>query len=365
MRANFKNIRLEIFGESHSDEIGMELYGIPRGEAVSLRSVQAFVDRRKSGDNAWSTPRREPDIVCFESGIKDNTADGRVIRAKIINQNVRAGDYHQLINKPRPSHADYVAFVKGEVRSGGGRFSGRMTAPLCIAGGIAKDILSAKGISVIAYISRIGNAKGSLCYEDTEITPDIIFAAQAKGLSELDSVPENAMLREIMDAKRDGNSVGGEIECAVFGLPVGLGDAMFDGLEGAISYAVFAVPAIKAIAFGAGFGLARMRGSEANDALEYRNGRIVTKTNNNGGINGGVSNGMPLTLKVAIKPTPSIPMKQHTVDLERGENTTIEIEGRHDACIVPRAVPCVEAAVSLALLDVWLGENAGVGASPK
>lgn len=361
MRANFRNIRLEIYGESHSSEISMELHGIPKGEVVSPQSVQAFVNRRKSGDNAWSTPRREPDIVCFESGITDNTADGGVIRATIKNGNVRARDYNSLINKPRPSHADYAAFIKGGATSGGGRFSGRMTAPLCIAGGIARDILSAKGIAVAAYISRIGKAKGLICYDDAEITLDMVIAAQARSLAVMDGAAENAMLQEIMDAKRAGDSVGGEIECAVFGVPVGLGDAMFDGLEGAISYAVFAVPAVKAIAFGAGFGLARMRGSEANDAFEYRDGKVVTTTNNSGGINGGVSNGMPLTLKVAVRPTPSISIRQHTVDLERGENTTIEIDGRHDACIVPRAVPCIEAAVSLALLDVWLGENAVAG----
>ncbi len=359
MEANFRNIKLEIFGESHSEEIGMVLSGIPKGEAVSQGNVQYFLDRRRSRVSAWSTARMEPDIICFESGIADDTADGGPIRATIKNRNVRASDYSKLANKPRPSHADYAAFLKGRSTSGGGNFSGRMTAPLCIAGGIAKDILLRKGVTVAAYISRIGEAKSQLCYENTEITPDMILAAQARSLTVLDEASLGEMLSEVDRAKEAKDSVGGEIECIVLGLPAGLGDAMFDGLEGLISYAVFAVPAVKAIAFGAGFGLSQMRGSHANDAFEYKDGGVVTKTNNSGGINGGVSNGMPLTLKVAIKPTPSISIRQHTVDLQRRENTTIIVEGRHDTCIVPRAVPCIEAAVALSILDVWLGEYNG------
>lgn len=356
MKANLKKLKLEIFGESHSDEIGMELGGLKAGEILSLSAVQSFVDRRKSGQNAWSTPRKENDKVIFISGFKDDdgaVTDGGTIRAVIKNTDIKSDDYESIKNLLRPSHADYAAYLKGGISSGGGKFSGRMTAPLCIAGGIAKEILKKRGIMLGAYVSQIGNAKGK-SYNDIEVTPQMLLDAQSRNLPTLDKSCEAAMIKEIEEAKKCGDSVGGEIECVVFSPPKGLGDAMFDGLESAISYLVFAVPAVKAIAFGAGFDFVSMRGSIANDAFRIDNGNIMTETNNNGGINGGVSNGMPLTLKVAVKPTPSISVEQKTVDIANKRNTTIKISGRHDTCIVPRAAVCVEAAVSLALLDEML-----------
>jgi chorismate synthase len=354
MQANFKALKLSIFGESHSEFIGMELWGIPAGLEISQDAVQAFLNRRKSANNAWSTPRREADIVEFESGIKNGKTDGGVIRAVIKNTAQKPADYADAALKPRPSHADYAAYLKGNWTSGGGRFSGRMTAPLCMAGAIAVEILKTKGVEVAAYISEIGGIL-STSYKTDQITLESIRAAQQKPLAVLSNDQTAAAIeKKIAAARADGDSLGGAVECAAFGLPAGLGDAMFDGLEGRISYALFAIPAVKAVEFGAGFDLVKMRGSEANDQMYVEGGNIKTLTNNSGGICGGVSNGMPLTLRVGIKPTPSIARTQHTVDLATMQNTTLEVSGRHDVCIVPRAVPCVEAAVAVILLDTLL-----------
>jgi len=410
MQAYFKKLKFDIFGESHCAEIGMVLEGVPKGVSVSSESVQTFVDRRKSGNNVWSTPRKEADIVEFTNGIENGKATGEPIRAIIKNTSVKTGDYDKIIFKPRPSHADYVAGVKDKCSSGGGRFSGRMTAPLCIAGAIAIDILEQKGIEIGAYISEIGGIKGG-SYKTREVSIEEIRIVQKQPLAllnrhqkleiigeenqkfiddnakseknvkaegnaktedntnsktELNTKFEDSEKHEengsvaseienaILNAREAGDSLGGAVECMVFGLPVGLGDAMFDGLESRISSALFAIPAVKGVEFGSGFEFAAMCGSEANDEFKFQNGKVVTTTNHNGGINGGISNGMPLTLRVAIKPTPSISIEQATVDLKTGKNTTIKIEGRHDACIVPRAVPCVESAAALAILDALL-----------
>ncbi|HKL93724.1 MAG TPA: chorismate synthase [Clostridia bacterium] len=353
MLSNFSRLKLEIFGKSHSSEIGMVLTGIPKDTEISKDSAQAFVDRRKSGNNAWSTPRHEPDIVEFVSGIKEGKATGEPIRAQIRNTQAKQADYDEICITPRPSHADYVASVKGEYATGGGRFSGRMTAPLCIAGGIAIDILKRNGIEIGAYIQSIGNINGA-SYKNGEVSISQIKEAQRERLAVLDKSVQVEMERAILEARDVGDSLGGSVECMVEGLPVGLGDALFEGLESRISSAVFAIPAVKGIEFGSGFDLTSMRGSEANDTFLFDSGKVVTSTNHSGGINGGISNGMPLTLRIAVRPTPSISIPQATVDLEKKVNTTIQIKGRHDACIVPRVLPCVEAAVALTLLDALL-----------
>ncbi len=353
MKANFKNIKLEIFGESHAKQIGVKLSGVPSGESIALEDIQTFLDRRKS-NSSWSTPRKEDDIVLIQSGIVDGVTNGEEICAIIENKDIKKSDYSSLLNKPRPSHADYTAYLKdGEISTGGGRFSGRMTAPLCIAGAIAKQFLQKRGVEILSYISQIGSIKAP-SYTDTIVSKELIECAQTKQLAALCPRSIEKMIAEVESVKAKGDSVGGEIECVVFGFPAGYGDALFDGLEGAISYALFAIPAVKAVAFGLGFDFAKAYGSSANDAFAYKGDKVITLTNNNGGINGGISNGMPLVLKVAIKPTPSISLVQKSVDLLKKENTTIKIEGRHDACIVPRALPCVESAVALALLDCYL-----------
>ncbi len=353
----FSKISVEIFGASHAPQIGVRIKGLPRGAAVDAARVQEFLDERKSGLNAWSTPRKEPDKAIFTEGIADGKISGDVVEAVIQNTCQRSSDYDKYKFTPRPSHADYVATVKDGDKvdlAGGGRFSGRMTAPMCIAGGIALQILESKGVKIEAYVSEIGKVKGK-SYSDAPIFPEEIENAKKNGLFALSKTEE--MTEEVIRARSDGDSVGGAIECIVYGVPIGLGDALYGGTEGRISVSLFAVPAIKSVEFGLGKDFSEKRGSEANDPFVFQNGKVVTETNNNGGINGGITNGMPITLRVTVKPTPSISLPQKTVNLQSGEDTVIEIKGRHDACIVPRAVAAVRAAVALAVLDEFLEEN--------
>lgn len=346
----FSNLKVEIYGTSHSEKIGVRLGGIPRGTKIDVELVQKFVDRRKSRQNAWSTSRIEPDRVVFLSGISGGVADGGVIEAEIANTNVKKSDYGDLKFIPRPSHADYVSAVKdktGECPSGGGRFSGRLTAALAIAGGIAKQILENDGIKVLSYIREIGGVVGdNFAYSTINAQKIENIETELKSLSRADEM-ENA----ILNARADGDSVGGVVDVMAFGVPLGLGDNLFSGLEGRIAMAVFGVPAVKGVSFGAGFEFAKMLGSEANDQLMFDGKKVVTKTNNSGGINGGISNGMPIALSVAIRPTPSIAKEQDSVDLRTCENVKLSIKGRHDACIVPRALVPLESAVALAILD--------------
>lgn len=353
----FSEISVEIFGASHAPQIGVRIKGLPRGTAVDAARVQAFLDERKSGHNPWSTPRKEPDKVIFTEGLTDGKVDGDVVTAVINNTCQRSSDYDKYRFTPRPSHADYVATVKDGDKvelAGGGRFSGRMTAPMCIAGAIAMQILEKQGVKIEAYVSEIGGIKGR-SYSDSPITPEEIENAKKNGLFALSKTEE--MTQAVIEARRNGDSVGGAIECVVFGVPVGLGDALYGGTEGRIGVSLFAVPAVKSVEFGLGKGFAEKRGSEANDPFVFVNGKVATETNNNGGINGGITNGMPITLRVTIKPTPSISLPQKTVDLSTNEEIVVEIRGRHDACIVPRAVPAVKSAVALALLDEFIEEK--------
>ncbi len=349
-------LRLRIWGASHASAIGMEFEGISAGEKIDLEELQAFVNRRSAVSAVYSTSRREEDRVEILSGIDNGVTNGKVIRARILNVCHKSSDYESIKNTPRPSHADFVANIKyagKEDMRGGGKFSGRMTAPMCIAGGIALQILAKSGISVNAYISQIGSVAG-ITYKQRDITEQEAVAAKSKKFPLIDSSYESAMIDEIAKAKNAGDSIGGIVEGIAFNLPIGLGDAMFEGLEGKISCALFGIPAVKAVEFGSGFNFAAMKGSVANDIFYYDNGKVKTLTNHNGGINGGISNGMPLTFRVAFKPTPSIATPQKTVDLTKQDMATIQIEGRHDACIVPRAVPVVEAVAAISLLDSLL-----------
>lgn len=349
----FNNIKVEIYGESHSEKIGVKLSGIKKGTPISLQSVQDFVDRRKSGDNVWSTPRKETDKVVFLSGVDNGALNGETIEGVIYNANIRSNDYAEIKTIPRPSHADFVCAVKDKTMvcpSGGGRFSARLTAPLCIAGGIAKDILLARGIKVLSYIRRIGSVSGD-SYLTTTVTDTLIENIQ----TELKSLSNaNQMEKEIALAKSEGDSVGGRVDLVVFGLPIGIGDNLFNGLEGRISTALFGVPAVKGVEFGLGFDFASARGSFANDPFDICDGKIFTTTNNSGGINGGITNGMPVTVSVSLRPTPSISKPQKSVDLKTGERVEFSIKGRHDACIVPRAQVVLEGALALSVLDALM-----------
>ena len=346
-----QHLRLSIFGQSHSEAVGMTLDGLPAGIPVDLDELQTFLNRRAPGRNDWSTPRREEDRPEFLCGLKDGFTCGAPLSAIIRNSNTRPKDYSQLKITPRPGHADYTAEVKYrgfQDYSGGGHFSGRLTAPLCIAGGIVKQALKELGIAVDARIKAIAGI--------VDASP---FAASVAGkeFPVADDKIGEQMREAIAKARAEGDSVGGVVECVVRGLPVGIGEPMFDGLENQIARMVFAVPAVKGIEFGAGFAAAGLRGSENNDAFCVQDGRIETVTNNAGGILGGISTGMPVVFRAAIKPTPSIAKEQQSVNLNSMEPSALRIEGRHDPCIVPRAVPVIEAAAAIAITDLILGES--------
>ena len=342
-----KNIRVEIFGESHSDKIGVKASGFPSFK-FDRDKLEKFMARRRAV-GPYSTARSEPDVPVFD-GVTDGMISGD-FTAVIYNTDKRSADYSELRGKPRPSHADYAWHLKNGVVdfTGGGRFSGRMTAPLCIAGGIAKDYLERLGINIYAYISGIGTTEGR-SYKDGKIAAEELVSLIASGEFPALSNGKN-MLNAIAEAKAQGDSLGGVIECIVYGMKAGVGDCLFGGLEGKISSLVYSVPAVKGVEFGDGFCLTKMPGSVANDSLEYVDGAVKITKNSAGGINGGISNGNDVTLSVALRPTPSIAKEQDTVDLINKVNTKIKIKGRHDACIVPRAVPCIESAVALAILD--------------
>ena len=355
-----KTLRVGVFGESHGAAIGVTVDGLPAGERIDMDELQAFLDRRRPGKNPLSTMRRETDVPEFLSGLRDGVTCGTPLCAVIYNSDQHSADYAELADKPRPSHADYTAWVKWRGQAdmrGGGHFSGRLTAPLCVAGGIAGQILARRGIFVGAHLAAVGTEEDETF--PLHPTDELFRAVAAKPFPTLSDAAGERMQRVILDAREAQDSVGGIIECAAIGLPAGVGEPMFDGVENRLAAALFGIPAVKGVEFGAGFGSARLRGSENNDALRVENGRVVTETNRAGGILGGITNGMPLTLRVGIKPTPSIGQKQKTVSLSRMENTELTVHGRHDPCIAHRAVPVVEAVTACVLLDLLLEEHHG------
>ena len=350
-----ENLKLSIFGQSHGPAIGVVLDGIPAGLPVDLEKLQIFLNRRAPGQNDWSTPRKEADRPEFLGGILDGYTCGAPIAAVIYNKNTRSGDYENLKNCPRPGHADYTAQVKYggfQDAAGGGHFSGRLTAPLCIAGGLCKQWLEEMGIHIAAHIFQIAGI------EDNPFDPLAPQLDKVKSdFPVLNTKTGKTMQDHIAEARKNGDSVGGRIECAVTGLPAGIGEPMFGGVESRIAQIVYGIPAVKSIGFGAGFSAGYMRGTQNNDNFTLQNGEVKTLTNHCGGILGGITNGMPVIFDVTIKPTPSIAKPQQTVNLKTGEITTIEVKGRHDPCIVPRAVPVVEAAAAIAIYDLILGNT--------
>ena len=344
-----EHLKLSIFGQSHAPAIGMTLDGVPAGQAIDLDELQRFLDRRAPGRAEYATPRKEADRPEFLSGLVGNVTCGAPLAAIIRNTNTRSGDYSNLAVVPRPGHADYTAAVKyGGVQdaAGGGHFSGRLTAPLCIAGGVCLQLLRREGIEIVSRIAAIAGV---------EDAGELTASTAEKKFPVVDDAQGTKMREAIAAAKAEGDSVGGIIEVAAFGLPVGLGDPMFGGMENRIAAIVFGIPAVKGVEFGEGFGAARLRGSENNDGFCVRDGKIGTITNHCGGILGGITNGMPLRFRAAVKPTPSIFRPQRSVNLETMEETTLQIQGRHDPCIVPRAVPVMEAAAAIAIYDALLG----------
>ena len=341
-------LRLSVFGQSHAEAVGMTLEGLPAGLQVDMDALQAFMNRRAPGRNEWSTTRREEDRPEFLCGLKDGKTCGAPLTAIIRNRNTRSEDYEQLLRLPRPGHADYTAQLRYggfQDATGGGHFSGRLTAPLCIAGGVLLQMLEAKGIRVGA---RIRAAAG---IEDN--SPFSASVAE-KAFPTVSDETGEAIKSAIAAAHAEGDSVGGVIECVIRGIPGGLGSPMFDGVENRIAQLAFAIPAVKGIEFGSGFQSAMMRGSQNNDDFAVEDERIVTETNHAGGILGGITTGMPVVFRVAVKPTPSIALPQKSVNLETLQPETLCISGRHDPCIVPRAVPVVEAVAAIAAADLIL-----------
>ena len=344
-----ESLKLCIFGQSHGKAIGMTLDGIPAGLSVDTAALQLFLNRRAPGQNDWSTPRKEEDQPEFLSGLVNNITCGAPITAIICNNNTRSGDYENLKDQPRPGHADYTAQIKyGGYQdvAGGGHFSGRLTAALCIAGGMCKQWLDNMGVHIHAHILSVGDVQ-----DDTfdALAPQSV----SEGFPVINTAKGQQMIQRITDTRARNDSIGGTIECAVTGLPAGLGDPMFGGAENRISQIIFGIPAVKGLQFGD----TKTYGSQNNDSYRIENGKITTATNHCGGILGGITNGMPLIFRVQMKPTPSIGMQQETVSISGLESVKLEVKGRHDPCIVPRAVPVVEAAAAIAVFDMILSRS--------
>ncbi len=352
------NLKVSIFGQSHSAAIGVVVDGLPAGLLLDLERIRRFMARRAPGKAPYATARKEADAPEIVSGLtEDGFTCGAPLCALIRNTDARSKDYSQLRDLPRPSHADYTAFVKygghHDIR-GGGHFSGRLTAPLCFAGAAAMQLLEQQGVFVGAHISSVGSVQDAP-FPPTALTQEQLLAPGRKEFPVVDDNAGQAMQRQIEEARQDRDSLGGVVECGVVGAPAGLGEPMFDGLENRLAAALFGIPALRGVEFGAGFAAAAMRGSRHNDPFSLdETGKVVSLTNNHGGILGGISSGMPILLRCAFKPTPSISQPQQTVSLSQKQNRSLTIEGRHDPCIIPRALPCVEAAVALVLLDFML-----------
>jgi chorismate synthase len=353
-----KKVRISIFGQSHSPAIGVSIDGLPAGIKIDTEELRAFLKRRAPGQSEISTARAEDDAPEILSGLVDGVTCGAPLAVIIRNTDARSADYRELRDIPRPSHADYTAYIKYngfQDVAGGGHFSGRLTAPLCIAGGICLQILRGMGIFVGAHILRIGGAQDDP-FDPVDVSNAEFDAILKNPLPVLNREAGESMKKQILEAKEKGDSVGGIVECAAIGLPIGLGDPMFDGIENRIAGIIFGIPGAKGIEFGSGFAVAGRRGSENNDSFYMDGENVKTRTNNSGGILGGITNGMPVLFRVAFKPTPSIGMEQDSVSIERAENAVLQVKGRHDPCIVPRALPCVEAAAAIALYDAFLDQ---------
>ena len=352
-------LRVTVFGQSHADAIGCVIDGLPSGFRPDLQQLAAFMARRAPGQNTpWSTARTESDLPEILCGLVDGITCGAPLTAVIRNSDQHSKDYSDLKRTPRPSHADYTAMIKyGESYDirGGGQFSGRLTAPLCFAGGLALQLLEQKGITVAAHISQIGSVFDH-APDFALVDRDTLSQLNGKSLPVFHDSTAFAMRQTIEETRMTGDSLGGAIRCFAVGMPAGIGEPMFGGIENRLASALFGIPAVRGVSFGTGFDAAAMRGSEHNDSFTMKNGTVATATNHAGGVLGGITTGMPLVVNIAIKPTPSIALPQDTVDLIHRENTTLTIHGRHDPCIVPRAVPVVEAVTALTLLDMLMEE---------
>lgn len=349
-------ISISLFGESHGKGIGVVLDNLPSGEVIDLEKIGAFMARRAPKKDGTSTTRNEKDIPEILSGLYEGRTTGTPLAAVIFNTDQRSGDYGNISHIARPAHADYTGFLRYNGANdprGGGHFSGRITAPLCFAGAVCAQILKHRGITTGAHIQSIKDVADER-FDPVNVTAEQLEQVKSRHFPTLSETAEEKMREVINAARMDLNSVGGIVECAVVGFPAGIGSPMMDGLENVISQLVFAIPAVKGIEFGNGFDCADIFGSDNNDDFTVRDGKIVTKTNNHGGILGGISSGMPIIFRAAFKPTPSISRPQNSVDFKDITDRELIIKGRHDPCVVPRAVPCVEAALNIALVSALL-----------
>lgn len=349
------NIKVSIFGESHGTGIGITIDGLPSGVDIDLDKVYEEMKRRAPGKSPLSTARNEKDMPEILSGFFEGKTTGTPLCGVIRNGDTRSKDYGKLKSLMRPGHADYTGKIRyagfNDYR-GGGHFSGRITAPLVFAGAICKQVLEKKGIYIGAHIKSIKDVNDEP-FDFTNITKEELLSLRNNELPLINKSKEDEMRNTIIEAKKDGNSVGGRIECAVIGMEAGYGSPYFDSVESTLSHLLFSVPAVKGVEFGIGFGITKLYGSESNDDFYYdNNGNVKTKTNNNGGILGGITSGMPIVFNVGIKPTPSISKEQDTVNVETKKDEKLVIEGRHDPCIVQRAVPVIEAVTAIGILDL-------------
>ncbi|MCX7771507.1 MAG: chorismate synthase [Clostridia bacterium] len=353
-----QNLKISVFGESHGPAIGVVLDGLPSGILLDFEKISHEMGRRKPNTGAYSTKRKEADEVEILSGVYQGRTTGTPLCAMIRNEDAHSMDYSELERLMRPGHADFTGHVRykgfNDIR-GGGHFSARLTAPIVFAGAVAKHILDQQDIVIGSHIDTIYDIK-DVSFNKAEITPQQLNSLREMDIPVIDASCRTAYLETIEEARKRGDSVGGIVETAIVGLPVGLGSPLFNNLEARLSSMLFSIPAVKGVEFGEGFSITTLFGSEANDSFYTHNERVLTRTNHNGGINGGIANGMPIVMRVALKPTPSISTEQETVDIKALENATLKIRGRHDACIVPRAVPVIEAACAIALCDMLIGQ---------
>ena len=346
-----ENIKFSIFGESHGRAIGINIDGLPEGIELDIENIKYEMLRRSPGKNQLSSSRKEEDSFEILSGYFNSKTTGTPMCAVISNLDTKSSDYDQIRSMPRPGHADYTGYVKYKGNNdyrGGGHFSGRLTAAMVFAGAVSKQILLKKGIIIVSHIYSIAGVK-DLSFDTQDIDYKNLYQSS---FPVLNADAGEQMKQIILDAKNDGDSVGGIVETADLNVPEGIGSPFFDSVESKISHLLFSIPGIKGVEFGDGFELATMKGSQANDEYYIKNDKIKTYTNHNGGILGGITNGMPVIFRTAVKPTPSIGKTQRTVDLQKKENTQIVVKGRHDPCIVQRALPVIEAAAAMAVIDL-------------
>ena len=352
-------LSVQIFGESHGAAVGVTLDGLPAGLRLDLDKLNAFIQRR-AARSAIATGRQEKDIPRILSGLWDDVTTGQPLTAIFENGDTHSSHYDFLPDRPRPGHADYPALMRSLFNDdlrGSGHHSGRLTLPYVFAGGVAMQLLEKQGIRIAAHVQQIADVNDR-CISWTEPDMDALFEAQKRPIPTLDPEAGEQMQEAILKAKAEQDSRGGVVECAAVGLPAGLGSPFFEGVESVMSNYLFAIPAVKGVEFGAGFTAAAMRGSAYNDPYMMKEGKVVTTRNNAGGLLGGITNGMPIIVRAAFRPTPSVSLEQHTVSLDKGEDTTLSVHGRHDPCVVVRAVPVVESAVALSLAELWLERRA-------